>query len=128
LIGLAHPCSIVKSSGIPWSRAISRIADPQIRKGSGLCSELDGTDKKQRPDPTLTLYGDEVLDKKKGKVRLTFEKISDTETRIVTESMFHAVTGAVFARGFVDHVWLNFFENMMLASGMISDEEFLTNQ
>jgi hypothetical protein len=42
--------------------------------------------------------------------------------------MFHAVTGAVFARGFVDHVWLNFFENMMLASGMISDEEFLTNQ
>ena len=77
-------------------------------------------------DPFM-LGGDEVMDKKRGRVRLLFEKLTDDETRIVAESTFQSTTGAVFARGFIDHVWLNFFERMMVVNGMMSEKEYLTS-
>lgn len=69
---------------------------------------------------------EEVADRKKGKVILSFDGISETETRFTAESMFHAETGSVFARGFIDRVWLNFFERMMFANGQLAEGDFLT--
>ena len=67
-----------------------------------------------------------IMDKKAAKVVIKFEKISKAETRIVTESSFRVETGAVFTRKFIDHVWLNFYERMLVANGQISESEMLT--
>ena len=68
----------------------------------------------------------EAMDKKKGMVALDFESLGEQETRLTASSVFHAETGSVFARGFIDRVWLNFFERMMFANGEIKEEDFLT--
>lgn len=67
-----------------------------------------------------------VQDKKKAVVKMDFERIDDANTRLVTESSFAATTGAVFARGFIDSVWLNFYERMLVVNGQISDNEMYT--
>ena len=56
-----------------------------------------------------------VKDRKKAKVVMDFTSISKHETEIRTTSSFQASTGAVFSRGFIDRVWLNFFERMTFA-------------
>lgn len=67
----------------------------------------------------------QAMDRKKAMVTMQFEKVTEEETNIVAESTFHATTGAVFARGFIDRVWLNFFERMMVANGQIAETEML---
>lgn len=69
---------------------------------------------------------DAASDKKKGLVSLDFEKVGEGETRFTAASTFRAENGSVFARGFIDRVWLNFFERMMFANGQITEEEYLT--
>jgi len=69
---------------------------------------------------------DIAADKKKGLVLLKFDRIDDEQTNFTAESTFHAETGSVFARGFVDRVWMNFFERMMFANGQITEDQFLT--
>lgn len=70
--------------------------------------------------------GVEAMDKKKGRVVMEFDKISENETKLTTSSTFHAETGSVFARGFIDRVWFNFFERMMFANGQIEEKDYLT--
>ena len=69
-----------------------------------------------------------ILDRKKGKVVFTFEGVTRNTTRITAESTFQATTGAVFARPFIDLVWLNFFERMMVADGELPDDQMLTKE
>lgn len=68
----------------------------------------------------------EVMDKKKGLVIMDFERVSDAETIFTTSSTFKAESGSIFARGFIDRVWFNFFERMMYANGQLTEAEFLT--
>jgi hypothetical protein len=70
--------------------------------------------------------GDPNSDRKKAVVKMDFEPINENETRIITESSFHATTGAIFARGFIDSVWLNFYEKMLVANGQLSEHEMMT--
>lgn len=66
------------------------------------------------------------LDKKKGVVHLRFTKVAGNRTRLTTASMFHAETGAIFARRFIDAVWLNFYERMMVVNGTLKESEMRT--
>lgn len=68
----------------------------------------------------------EILDKKKGLITLSFEDAGSAKTLFTAESSFQTETGSVFERGFIDRVWLNFFERMMFANGQITDGEYLT--
>lgn len=70
--------------------------------------------------------GDVESDKKRGALTFRFDPTGDAESRLTIESMFHAETGAIFARGFIDRVWLNFFERMMMEHGQLSQDQFLT--
>lgn len=77
-------------------------------------------------DPFLSDDIDILSDRKRAKVVLEFERVSDNETRIITESEFQTATGAVFSREFIDTVWLNFFERMLVVNGQILDTDMLT--
>ena len=44
----------------------------------------------------------QILDRKKGIVVMKFEREAAKKTNIIIESMFHATTGAIFARQFID--------------------------
>ena len=65
-------------------------------------------------------------DRKKAMIQMHFDPEGPEATRLTTDSAFHAETGAIFSRGFIDRVWLNFFERMMFANGQISEAEYLT--
>lgn len=77
-------------------------------------------------DPFLDEHDTVPMDKKRAKVKMTFDKLSDNRTKLTTDSSFAATTGAVFARGFIDHVWFNFYERMMVANGQIRETEMQT--
>jgi hypothetical protein len=67
------------------------------------------------PDPFADLDKiDPQADKKKAKVIMKFAERGANRTLVTVESEFQASTGAVFMRGMIDHVWLNFFENLMI--------------
>ena len=67
-----------------------------------------------------------IQDRKKATVVMDFKSISKNETEIKTTSAFQASTGVVFSRGFIDRVWINFFERMMVANGMLKKSEMRT--
>jgi len=71
--------------------------------------------------------GEEMQDKKKGRVELDFEEINATTTRVTTRSVFETNDGPVFVRGFIDHVWLNFFERLLVETGEIRADQMLTS-
>jgi hypothetical protein len=66
------------------------------------------------------------MDKKKASVTMKFDAVGDQETRLTTDGEFVAETGAIFARGFIDHVWLNFFERLMVANGTLTERDMKT--
>lgn len=66
------------------------------------------------------------LDRKKAKVRIRFEEIGRNSTKITCESTFTTSNGPVFVRGFIDHVWLNFYEKLMVDLGEISQSDMIT--
>ena len=59
---------------------------------------------------------------------MKFTKKSEKTTRLTTTSVFHAKTGEVFSREFIDTVWLNFYERMMVISGELREEEMRTGR
>lgn len=76
-------------------------------------------------DPFLN-DGQGLSDRKFGLVEMEFKKVAKNKTTIITKSTFHAKTGSVFARGFIDKVWLNFYERMMVANGEITEDDMQT--
>jgi hypothetical protein len=66
------------------------------------------------------------MDRKRATVTMKFDAVGDNETRLTTDGEFVAETGAIFARGFIDHVWLNFFERLMVANGLIVEGSMRT--
>jgi hypothetical protein len=78
-------------------------------------------------DPFLAEDKEGILgDRKNALVRMDFKKIARKETEIVATSSFKATTGAIFARGFIDRVWLNFFERMMVVNGQLAERDMQT--
>ncbi len=77
-------------------------------------------------DPFST--NDIFSDRKKGRVLLRFEDVGRNQTTLTCESTFTTNRGPVFVRGFIDHVWLNFFERLMVDTGELAQVEMLTNQ
>jgi len=67
-----------------------------------------------------------LSDRKKAKVVMEFLEISKKETEFKVTSSFETTTGEIFSRGFIDRVWLNFFERMMLANGMLEKKGMQT--
>lgn len=67
-----------------------------------------------------------AMDKKRAKVSMQFDAVGENSTRLTTDGEFVAETGAVFARGFIDHVWLNFFERLMVANGTLLETNMRT--
>lgn len=60
----------------------------------------------------------EAMDKKKGVVRFDLEDAPEGGTRLKATSIFETPAGPTpFVRGLVDHVWLDFFENVMVEFG-----------
>src|SRR5690606_2866805 len=70
--------------------------------------------------------GDIASDRKKGVVTIDFEELGRNLTKITTESVFTTNAGPVFVRGFIDHVWLNFYERVMVDTGELTPAEFMT--
>lgn len=70
--------------------------------------------------------GSAVEDKKKGLVTLRFEEAGKNSTKLIVESTFSTNKGPVFVRGFIDHVWLNFFERLLVETGEISAGDMRT--
>lgn len=68
----------------------------------------------------------EPMDKKKAIVVIRMEPRGDIATKLTTESTFTATTGKVFARGLIDHIWLNFYENLMVELKELSRADILT--
>ena len=57
-------------------------------------------------------------DKKRGVVNFELEDAEPEGTRLTTRSIFETPAGPTpFVRGLVDHVWLDFFENVMVEFG-----------
>jgi hypothetical protein len=63
------------------------------------------------------------MDKKKAKVMMKFDELAAYRTRVTIESEFQATTGAIFMRGLIDHIWLNFFENLMIETRELTPAE-----
>ncbi|MET4017186.1 hypothetical protein [Bradyrhizobium sp. S3.2.12] len=82
------------------------------------------------PDPFGDLDppggGISILDKKRASVFLRMEPVSDTQMTLTAESSFQASTGSVFMRGLIDHVWLNFFENLMVELKELLPSQLMT--
>jgi hypothetical protein len=79
------------------------------------------------PDPFGDLDDiDPLADKKKARVIMRFAERGANRTLVTIESEFQASTGAVFMRGMIDHVWLNFFENLMIETRELSLAERMT--
>ena len=68
----------------------------------------------------------EPTDKKKAIVIIRMEPRGGTATKLTTQFTFTATTGKVFARGLIDHIWLNFYENLMIELKELSRGEILT--
>ncbi|MER9456569.1 hypothetical protein [Mesorhizobium sp. M0478] len=81
------------------------------------------------PDPFGDLDGlGDVgpLDKKKAKVMIRLEDAGENTFLLTTESAFVAETGEIFVRGLIDHVWLNFYENLMVELKEIRPDQIMT--
>jgi len=77
-------------------------------------------------DPFVDEGDVKIQDKKKAKVSMQFDAIDSQTTNLITDGEFAATTGAIFARGFIDHVWLNFFERLMVANGQLMETDMMT--
>lgn len=69
----------------------------------------------------------ETSDPKSGRITWSFEKITDSTCKMTTVSKFQTVPGTFYLRPIVDHVWMDFFENMMIEFGELAPEQKMTN-
>jgi hypothetical protein len=67
-------------------------------------------------------------DKKRGLVVLKFDEVGRDRTQVTCDSTFSTNRGPVFVRGFIDHVWLNFYEKLMVETGELAAPQMLTGQ
>jgi hypothetical protein len=82
-----------------------------------------------RKEAVTSPFDSDVLsDKKKGLVIMNFQDVGRNATKVTVESTFETNKGPVFVRGFIDHVWFNFFERLMVETGEISVEGMLTGR
>jgi ribosome-associated toxin RatA of RatAB toxin-antitoxin module len=78
-------------------------------------------------NPFRREQGGEVEDSKCAEIRWTFDTVSDDSCRLTCESTFRVSTGKIYAREFTDHLWLNFFENLMVKVGELRQGAMLTD-
>ena len=69
---------------------------------------------------------DALADKKKGTVKISFKEVGRNSTNITCESTFVTNNGPVFVRGFIDHVWFNFYKRLLVQTGEIGEHEMFT--
>jgi hypothetical protein len=62
-------------------------------------------------------------DKKKGTIMWSFDSASPNTSVMTIESTFEVADVTAYVRGAVDHVWLDFFENVMVDVGELMKEE-----
>ena len=67
-----------------------------------------------------------VRDRKDGKISWVFRRVGRGSCKMICQSEFEVATGKVFVRGLIDHVWMSFFENMMVEVGELRAEDMLT--
>lgn len=67
-----------------------------------------------------------VRDRKDGKISWVFRKAGGKRCTMICQGEFEIQTGKVFVRGLIDHVWLDFFEMMMIRLGELRPEDKLT--
>lgn len=67
-------------------------------------------------DPFVSAEGVSMHDKK-GSIVWNFDRVDDAQTRMSVESDFGVGANSAYIRGSVDHVWLDFFENLMMHYG-----------
>jgi hypothetical protein len=79
------------------------------------------------PFPINNDIGELASDRKKGMITWDLEKVADNQTRLTCESKFDIISGNFFERGIVDHVWLNFYENLMVHTGELTPQNMLTS-
>ncbi|MGV3464150.1 MAG: hypothetical protein ACO1OT_02520 [Heyndrickxia sp.] len=76
-------------------------------------------------DPFPTADG--RSDPKRGVITWEFEKVTEETCRMTTISKFETVTNTFYLRPIVDHVWMDFFENMMIELGELAPDQKITN-
>jgi len=64
-------------------------------------------------------------DRKDGSITWAFKANSGSSTKMTIESDFEVPSGSPYIRGTIDHVWLDFFENVMVATSELKKEEKL---
>jgi len=60
------------------------------------------------------------VDPKSGAITWKFEEVSPTETKLSISSDFQVSDQSQYVRGSIDHVWVDFFENLMVESGELT--------
>jgi hypothetical protein len=85
---------------------------------------IDGTDKIQK-DIVTNPFGDvNARDKKHGTVEFQLNSIAPDQTTLTAKSTFQSASN-VFDRALIDHVWVDFFENVMVHTGELNPAEKL---
>src|ERR1019366_3776178 len=64
-------------------------------------------------DPFISAHG-VTAHNKEGSIVWAFQRLDDKKTRMEVESDFGVGPNSAYVRGAVDHVWLDFFENLMV--------------
>jgi ribosome-associated toxin RatA of RatAB toxin-antitoxin module len=75
-------------------------------------------------DPFVSASG-VSMHEKEGSIVWNFEPIDDANTRMHVESDFGVGANSAYVRGTVDHIWLDFFENVMIHTKELSREQKL---
>jgi hypothetical protein len=65
-------------------------------------------------DPFVSAHNVGAMHNKKGSIVWDFARVDDANTRMQVESDFEVSANSTYIRGAVDHVWLDFFENLMI--------------
>jgi ribosome-associated toxin RatA of RatAB toxin-antitoxin module len=73
-------------------------------------------------DPFVSAEG-VTSHEKKGSIVWRFEAVDETHTRMSVESDFGVGANSAYIRGTVDHVWLDFFENVMVYTNELAPAE-----
>lgn len=65
-------------------------------------------------DPFSTAISTRAADPKRGRISWVFEEVAPNTTKMTASSDFQVEAESAYVRGAIDHVWLDFFENVMI--------------
>lgn len=71
-------------------------------------------------DPFVSARSSTASHNKRGAILWEFEEVDDSHTRMKVESDFEVGPVSAYVHSTVDHVWLDFFENMMIETGELT--------